>query len=401
MTIQVVLLGGFLAWTTAVAANQKAPQTTGQAQTPAGNAAMWRESSPTDAGLYPGPLRKLVERLRSQPEDNIHAVLVFKGDALVLEEYFSGSDQKWGEPLGEVDFNRDTLHDLRGGTKSVISALVGQAVGAGLIRGAESRLIDFYADREIQDKEQKRPIRLRHVLTMTAGLEWHEAGSGLENTDSLALMSGSDDPTGYVLDRPVVSAPGATFNYNGGLTELLSDIVGRAGGSGIEAYAVEQLFKPLGIDAYEWRKHPNGLPDAAGGLRLRPYDFAKIAHLFLENGRWRMTQLIPRGWVENSLQASTTTQRGISNGPVLDFKYGYQWWLPNLIARTGQLKSAMAWGNGGQIAIHFPQFNLLTVITAGNYDVSDKNLYLLPLELVVDYILPAAGLDGVEIMTGE
>ena len=55
--------------------------------------------------------------------DNLHAVLVLRHGKVAVENYYSGIDENWGTPLGRVDFNSETLHDLRSVTKSIVSLL--------------------------------------------------------------------------------------------------------------------------------------------------------------------------------------------------------------------------------------------------------------------------------------
>ncbi len=83
---------------------------------------------PSDVGLDASKLNEITARIRSNPNINIHSVLVVKDNKLVFEEYFSGKDQSWGEDLGVVNFDSDSLHDLRSVTKSITSALVGIAI---------------------------------------------------------------------------------------------------------------------------------------------------------------------------------------------------------------------------------------------------------------------------------
>ena len=87
----------------------------------------WMTAAPEQAGIDRDRLVKMTDSIRSHPEFNVHAVLIERDGRLVYEEYFSGKDERRGQPLGVVTFTRDTLHDLRSVTKSVVSALVGIA----------------------------------------------------------------------------------------------------------------------------------------------------------------------------------------------------------------------------------------------------------------------------------
>jgi CubicO group peptidase (beta-lactamase class C family) len=84
-----------------------------------------------DASVDSAQIERMTASLRSDPTWNIHAVLIERDGRLVYEEYFAGEDQRWGMPLGRLAFNREMRHDLRSVTKSVVSALIGIAIGSG------------------------------------------------------------------------------------------------------------------------------------------------------------------------------------------------------------------------------------------------------------------------------
>jgi CubicO group peptidase (beta-lactamase class C family) len=349
----------------------------------------WAKKMPTDVGLDPTLLTALSERLRANPELNMHAVLIVKDGALVFEQYLQGRDESWGDDLGVVRFDRETLHDMRSTTKSVVSALVGIAIGDGAIRGADAPVVDLLPEPRITDREAKRSILLRHVLTMMAGLEWDESMPYTDPRNSERLMIRSGDPIGYVLSRKLVSEPGRQFNYNGGLTELLAAVVRHGTGNSLEEFARERLFAPLGIERFEWRRHANGLPSAASGLRLRPVDLAKFGYLYLNRGRWNSDQILPASWVDQSLREHWSAPH---------FGYGYQWWVPRFTAEGTPIEAFNTRGNGGQCAFVFPTLGLVVVTTAGNYNQFEGQRQFIPHQLIAEYVLPAAGVKDVELV---
>ena len=66
------------------------------------------------------------------------------------------------------------------------------------------------------------------------------------------------------------------------------------------------------------------MADSEGGLYLRPRDLAKIAYLFLKDGRWEGQTVVEPGWVEDSVAPSATVADGV--------RYGFKWWLVRLQA---------------------------------------------------------------------
>jgi CubicO group peptidase (beta-lactamase class C family) len=351
--------------------------------------APWATKTPVEVGLKPAPLAALSEQLRATPDWNVHAVLIAKDGALVYEQYLEGLDESWGHALGVVRFDRETLHDMRSTTKSVVSALVGIAMGDGAIRGVDVPVVDLLPEHPMADREAKRSILLRHVLTMTAGLEWDESMPYTDPRNSERQMIRSGDPLGYVLSRPLVAEPGTQFRYNGGLTELLAAVVRHTTGQRLEDFAHERLFTPLGIERVEWRRYASGLPSAASGLRLRPVDLAKVGALYLQRGTWNGRQILPAAWVEQSLREHWTAPH---------FGYGYQWWVPRFTTHGKPIEAFATRGNGGQCAFVFPSLGLVVVTTAGNYNQFQGGRQLIPHRLIAEYVLPSAGVENVELV---
>ncbi len=71
---------------------------------------------------------RLDQGVQSGELANLHAVVVMRHGRLALERYFEGEDERWGEPLGKVAFNADSLHDVRSVSKSIVGLLYGMAL---------------------------------------------------------------------------------------------------------------------------------------------------------------------------------------------------------------------------------------------------------------------------------
>ena len=320
----------------------------------------WEVASLDDVGVNSEMLGALVAEIREQRLSNIHSVLVVKDGKLVFEEYFEGSDERRGQPLGSVHFDRRTLHDLRSVTKSVTSTVVGIAVGSGLLTPSDPvfSFLSGYGDLATEGRQK---LTVGHLLTMTSGFEWDERTHPYTDPrNSETAMDLSESSVRFVLTRNLVADPGSRFQYCGGCTMLLAALVREATGKNLDAFADEVLFRPLGISEFEWLHHRDGLPIAASGLRLRPRDMAKIGYLYINDGRWKDQQVLPRSWIEESTRAHVQLD-SIS-------AYGYQWWV-DLEPMNGQLTPLpVARGNGGQRIYVVPSLDLVAVITAGNYN---------------------------------
>ena len=344
------------------AAPQTTPDLSTAATTPAAQA-----SAAADAA-HAGVARAIESGAAQAPR--MHGVVVEQGGRLVGEAYFSADDQPSGSWFARrVAFDADTLHDMRSITKSVIGLLVGVAEARGRLDPARP-VLDWFPEHAALATPERRAIRLEHLLTMTAGLAWDETGVSYANVaNSETRMSFSLDPVGYVLSREVVAAPGSRFVYSGGATLLLGEIVARATGQAVDALARESLFTPLGIERFEWRRHPVwGKPLPYSGLRLTPRSMVRLGRLMLDRGQYAGVSLVPSGWVAG-LQQRHVADTGQGMG------YGWQWWVGRFPRGPA---AGLEWfagrGNGGQVLMVVPGADAVVAVTAGRYNEPGSGL---------------------------
>ena len=308
-------------------------------------------------------LCRMADRLEASGA-NMHAVLVARGGKLLFERYFRGSDEINSHPVGKVNFDADTLHNVKSVSKSVASLAVGIALDRGLIRNVNEPIFSFFPELSDLRSAEKDRLQLSHALTMSMGLKWVEATPDRNYDNDEVRMQMARDPCGYVLGLPVTAPPGQEFFYNTGALTLLSAIVRKATGRPLDEFARETLFEPLGITGFEWSR-VRGDSDAGGGLRLRPRDMAKIGQLVLAGGRWNDRQVVSKAWIETSTAPKIEATDGQS--------YGYLWWLGRSVYNGRKVHWAGALGRGGQSIRIVPELDLVVVVTAGYYqDYSPK-----------------------------
>src|SRR5262245_44060153 len=61
----------------------------------------------------PGRLCALTDELAKPDSHNVHSVLLVRDGKLLFEHYRKGEDEKWGTPLGEIQYGPDVRHDVR------------------------------------------------------------------------------------------------------------------------------------------------------------------------------------------------------------------------------------------------------------------------------------------------
>jgi CubicO group peptidase (beta-lactamase class C family) len=216
-----------------------------------------------------------------------HAVLVEQHGRLLAEAYFTAEDKPSGDWIARsVAFDAGTLHDMRSISKSVVALLVGIAHGQGKL-DTERPVMDWFPEHAALATPKRQAMRLQHLLTMTTGLEWNETAVSYANLNNSETRMGlSLDPVAYELSREIVAEPGRRFEYSGGATLLLAEILERATGRPIDAYAREVLFLPLGIENFAWRHHILwGKPLPFSGLRLTPCSMIVVGRLVFGQGR--------------------------------------------------------------------------------------------------------------------
>jgi CubicO group peptidase (beta-lactamase class C family) len=306
----------------------------------------WAVDVPASQGFDPVVLGLLDQRLRARDIAEVDALLIARRGVLVYEGYFTSQT------------GMDRRHFLASATKSVASSVVGAASQLGLVGTWEQPIEDLFP--EAQDlfaaDPRKRDITLRHVLTMTAGLEWDTKDVRDRDRDDIHIKT-APDAVRYVLEKPVIETPGTRFFYNSGCSMLLTGLIPNVSGLEADEFAREHLFGPMGIEDWFWQKTDDGTARGQDGLYMRGRDLLKLGRLYLDGGRWEAEQIIPTSWIEASFRPWTDTDWGYSN-------YGFQWWTSPL-DRPGHAVVpdgvVFASGYGGQKLFIIPELDLTAV----------------------------------------
>jgi CubicO group peptidase (beta-lactamase class C family) len=338
----------------------------------------WATSAPEDVGLDGERLGAVVDWLDRLPGANLHSLLVARRGALAFEHYRKGTDER--ESLPDAQHGIAVRHDLRSATKSVTGLLAGIALERNHLPGLDARVLDYfpeYADLRTREKER---ITVRHLLTMSAGLDWDENVPITDPRHGEMRMWRTADHLRVALEPPLVTAPGEVWNYSGGCSELLGAILHRTTGQPLDAFARASLFAPLGIDDVEWVQHADGSPSASGGLHMRSRDLAKIGQVVAARGQWNGRAIVPAQWMAESIAPQI-------GAPDRLFFYGYHWWLGRSLVDRKEVTWASAVGFGGQRLYVIPALDLVVVTTAGHY--ADAMQAWLPLVILNRFVLPA------------
>ncbi|MBK8812474.1 MAG: serine hydrolase [Acidobacteria bacterium] len=340
----------------------------------------WPTATPKSVGLDEKALAAFDAEIASGKFGNMDGLTIIRHGKLVFDKRYPhdyekiyGADAKKETPLNAGDlsgpynyyaswwhpwYQRGELHTLQSVSKTITSIIFGVARARGDFPDIDTPVLKYFDESKIANvDDRKRRMTIRHLLTMSAGLDWNEELPYSDPKNTGSQMEASHDWVEYTINRPMAFEPGQKFAYNSGATQILAHVFRVATGMDIEEYAVRHLFTPLGIRQFFWKRSPSGLVDAEGGIYLRPRDLAKLWYVFLRNGKWEGKQIITPEWIKDSLTPH------MDLGP--NVKYGLKWWL----YPYGKDNSMLAWsgnGFGGQRPLVLPEYDMVVVYTAWN-----------------------------------
>jgi len=268
----------------------------------------------------------------------------------------------WWEPYQPLE-----PHAVFSLSKSFTSTAIGLLIAEGRLSLDVPVLAIFPDEAPPEPSANLKAMRVRHLLSMSTG----------HTFDTMVAMAGQADRSWVqvFLEQPIEHEPGKQFSYQNGATYLLSAIVHKLSGGRMLDYLQSRLFRPLGIANARWETSPQGIDTGGWGLSVTTADIAAFGQLYLQEGLWRGSRILPQAWVEQA------TSLQISNGSsaTSDWEqgYGYQFFR----CRYGAYMGAGAFG---QYCLVMPAQDAVLAITAGLGD-------MLVLDLVWEHLLPVMG----------
>ena len=307
----------------------------------------WPVGTLEQVGISRDSIERFVQYLLDMPMDSlgtlqIHSLLIARHGRLVLEEYFHG-------------YTRDTPHDTRSASKSWTNVLIGAAMQAGVPLRINSPVYETMGVRT--DDPRKRAMTLEHLITMTAGFNCDPDDTTSADEDVMDNR-GIQGWYQYTLNVPLISAPGEKIFYCSTEPNLASGMLAKVAGKPLIQLFHELVAEPLQLSNY-YLFLRDGDRYGGGGDRNTPRDFAKMAQLMLNKGRWGGKQILSAEWVRQSgapLRDLGTTQQ-----------YGYLWNSQEFDYKGRKVRAVFSGGNGGQVSMEIPDLDLVIAFTGGNY----------------------------------
>ena len=268
------------------------------------------------------------------------AFVVVKDDAIFFEQYWDG-------------YNDSSLTNTFSMAKSVVAMLAGCALDGGHIKSLDQPVRDFIP--EYPASNRFAPLTLRHLLTMSAGIDYDESYASLFSKTTEAYY-GKNLLTSAI-NMPQIKEPGEEFNYQSGATLLLSIAISRAVGKSLVDYFSEKIWTLIGAehDAFWSLDHADGLEKAYCCIYSNARDYARLGQLLNNKGQWGGKQIISEQFIEEMVTPDTSQTQYFDGQP--NKIYGYQLWLTNfrgyeVLALRGIL---------GQYILSVPELNAVIV----------------------------------------
>ena len=324
---------------------------------PVDDSASWATSTPAAQGMDSSRLERASAALADLPYTS--SFLVIRRDTLVFERYYHGSA-------------KNQSSNVHSASKSIWGAAIGIAIDQGRIPSADATIVSILPSRYVAVMSaEARTITVRDLLTMTSGTRWEE-----DTTET--RIQQTPDWIAAILRLPRAATPGTRFNYATGDTHLSSAVLTSATGTTACEFIHRNLLAPMGIVAEHWGRDPQGNFSGGYNFHVTPRELAKFGLLYLHDGRWNGTQLVPAAWVEASM-----TSQVDAGAP---YSYGYDFWLRDIAGHH----VAMAWGFGGQMIYIIKDLDLVVVMTTNTREFAQDSFD--GLSIIEDHVLPASRL---------
>lgn len=205
-------------------------------------------------------------------------VVVVKDGELVAERYADGFDATTPQLGWSM-------------SKSVANLLTGVLVEQGVVALDDDGLYPEWTD-------ERADITIEQLLRQTSGLEWDETYD--LSTPITRMLYLESDMGAYVARQPLVHEPGTVQQYSSGNTTLLCSVLAERTGLGADLPR-QVLLGPLGMSSAVFEPDAAGTPVCSSYLWATPRDWAAIGQFALQDGEWNGEQLLPEGWMEQSL----------------------------------------------------------------------------------------------------
>ncbi len=304
----------------------------------------WHQVSATSLGWN---THKLEDALAFAKREQSTSLVILHQGRLVAERYWTlEAGARFAHLLVTTLPDGRTVEDVASIQKSLVAFLMAMACARGLIDYDQPVSVYLGPGWSKTTPEQESVITVRHLLTMSSGLN-----------DSL------------VYDAPA----GTQWFYNTGAYSLLTRILPKITGKELQPLTAEWLLAPVGMRESHWVDRPwaRGMGAAnTMGFATTARDLARFGLLVLAEGTWDGHRL---------LTDTTLLRAMLRPSQAMNPNYGRLWWLNRHQSRSPARGTARelpvstapsdlvyAWGTLGRMLYTVPSQGLVVVRLGDN-----------------------------------
>ncbi|MCC7020347.1 MAG: sulfatase-like hydrolase/transferase [Ardenticatenales bacterium] len=236
-------------------------------------------------------------------------------------------------------------HALASGTKSFSGVMAAAAIEDGILTGWDEVVADTIT--EWQGDPRKSKITVRHLLSLTSGLDAGAVGNVPTYAEAIAA--------------PATSDPGTTFAYGPVPYQAFGEFMRRKlQGRYADplAYLDARILEPIGARYDIWRRGTDGMPRLPSGAQFTAAEWSTFGDLIRQHGRWDGRQLVREDLLAECFIGSDVRPT-----------YGLTWWLLTDLDRPAPGRAARvvaAKGAGIQRLYVLDEYGIVAVRQTGS-----------------------------------
>ncbi|MBL8629845.1 MAG: serine hydrolase, partial [Rhodospirillaceae bacterium] len=179
--------------------------------------------------------------------------------------------------------------------KPVTAAAVARAIMLGKIKSLDQPVADFVT--EWKDDPRRSKILVRHLLDMRTGFLPQANAPDPMDILNRAYQHPRHDEI-IIKEYPVVDEPGTRYEYNNATSEMVAILIERATGRRYAEFIGTEIWQKIGaLGGSVWVNRPDGMAHSGCCLMVPAESFVRLAILFMQDGVWGSTRLLPEGYV--------------------------------------------------------------------------------------------------------
>ena len=292
-----------------------------------------------------GQLDAVVARAFEEPDAQYprrtRAVVVMQEGRVIAERYAAGIES-------------DTALAGWSMSKSVMNALVGILVQEGrLTLDAPAPIPEWH-----QPGDPRAKITLDHLLRMSSGLRFAE-NQDSPRSDVMRMLFGVGDIARFVTSRDAAFAPATHWEYSNASSNIIATAIRNVlhDQATYLTFPRQALFDPMGMPSAVLETDAAGTFIGSSYMYATARDWARFGMLYLRNGVWNGTRILPPGWVDYTSTPAPADEAK---------RYGAHFWLEIPLEYAGSnprlpVPALHAAGHEGQFVTIVPSRDLVIV----------------------------------------